>query len=101
MRGRSELCRRCGSELSLLYEIEEQAGNLKEAAVRAWAAGELQTAVKLARRSLGLKDEADVRIILRFLSSQVDESGQQIGPARGPAPTIKNSQHSAAPINEW
>jgi len=76
LRDRSELCRRCGSELSLLHEIEEQAGNLTAAAVRAWAIGELQTAVQLARRSLDLKDEADVRIILCFLSSQVDESGE-------------------------
>ncbi|NOX25783.1 MAG: hypothetical protein GXP59_06675 [Deltaproteobacteria bacterium] len=71
MREKSELCRRCSSDISLLYEIEEQAGNLMAAAVRAWAAGELKTAVNLARRSLDLKDDAEARVMFRFLCKRL------------------------------
>ncbi len=78
LRGKSELCRRCRSDISLLYEIEEQAGNLMAAAVRAWAAGELETAVNLARRSLDLKDDAEARIMFRFLSRKASEIGREV-----------------------
>ncbi|HFQ80465.1 MAG TPA: hypothetical protein ENK33_03725 [Desulfobacterales bacterium] len=67
LREEVQLCRRCGSDISLLYEIERQAEQLIAAAVQAWAAADPQSAVRLARRSLSLKDNAGVRVILRFL----------------------------------
>ena len=63
------VCRRCRSDLSLLFEIEEQAAALVELAARALTDGSRSKAAALAAKSLVLQDTLFARTLCRFIES--------------------------------
>ena len=64
-----EVCRRCQSNLSLLFTIEQDAEALAGKAVRALAAGRPEEAEELARQSLFLQQTPFIKKLHHFLTT--------------------------------
>ncbi len=70
IKDKKPVCRRCHSDISLLFEIEEQAASLVELAARALTNGNRFKAAAFAAKSLVLQDTLFARTLCRFIESE-------------------------------
>ena len=70
IKDKKPVCRRCHSDISLLFEIEEQAAALVKLAARALTTGNRFKAAAFAAKSLVLQDTLFARTLCRFIESE-------------------------------